>query len=150
MYCVCRRTIVVRSCIYFCSVCACYHLRVVFSKNLASTGHRQLCGPETVFPLKIPLIITHPPPRSLPPHLAGGNGLHCFHSPWFWHFLRFSVVFDVIWRHLFERLNILMSGVWDIWNCACNSYGANLHYVCRQAENKWHAEKVVSEDNACV
>lgn len=86
MYCVCRGTMVVRSCIYFCSICTCYHLRVVFSKNLDNIGHRQLCGPDTVSPLKIPLIITL---RPLPQHLAEGNILHCFHRPWFWHFLWF-------------------------------------------------------------
>lgn len=42
MYCVHRGTMVVRSCIYFHSVCVCYHLDAVFSKNLANTGHRQL------------------------------------------------------------------------------------------------------------
>lgn len=34
-------------------------------KNLANTGHRLLCGPAIVSPLKIPLIIT--PPLLFPP-----------------------------------------------------------------------------------
>lgn len=69
-------------------------LRCSVFKNLANTGHRQLCGPATVSLLKIPSIII--PPLSLPPHLAERNILHCFHSPWFLTLLMVLVVFDVI------------------------------------------------------
>jgi len=44
-------------------------------KNLANGGHRQLCGPAAVSPLKIPLIITPNLYSSLHPHLDGENTL---------------------------------------------------------------------------
>lgn len=98
--------------ILFASVCACYHLHVVFSKNLAKAGHRQLCGPAIVSPLKIPLIIILPPFPSLRIWLKkifcivftalgfdtsyGFSGIRCY--------LTACIV----------RLNILMSGARNI------------------------------------
>lgn len=114
-------------------------------KNLANTGHR-LCGPATVFPLKIPLIITPLP------------SLHiCLREIFCIVFTALgfdtSYGFGGIWCYLTAfilRLNILMSGARDIRNCGCNSYTVNLHYICRKAENKWHPNSVVWDDNVCV
>lgn len=123
MFCVCKRTMVVRSCIYFCSIWACYHLRVVFSKkkkekrNLANTGHTQLSGAASVSLLKIPLIII---PLPLPrPHLAEENVLHCFHSPRFWHFFWFwwylmlsdSIYFKAKHSHVWSLVYLTLSAM---------------------------------------
>lgn len=64
------------SCIYFCSICACYHLHVVFFKSLAYTGLGLLCGPATVSALKIPLMIT--PPLSVLLYVAKENHFALF------------------------------------------------------------------------
>ena len=100
-------------------------LRCSVFKNLASTGHRQLCGPATVSPLKIPLIIIPPFPS-----------LHI------WLREIFCIVFTAfgfdtsygfagIWCYLtvcIVRPNILMSGAKE----GCNLFSVNLHYVCRE------------------
>lgn len=70
---------------------------LVFLKFLPNTGQRQLCGPTTVSPLKIPLIIIPP----FPPSTFGwGKYLALFSQPLVLTVLLVLVVFDVIWQYV--------------------------------------------------